>query len=184
MHHVRIPRPQVGEYAPVFHAEITSVPEAADFTTLLRIQADSTRCLADQFGEEGASIRYAPDKWTVREVVGHLADVERILSYRALRIARGDTTPLPSFDEKAYVPAGLFESRALCDVLAEFLTVREATISLIEGLPTGVVGRAGPVGRGTITVAALLYLIAGHERHHQELLRERYLPLHHAVAVA
>ena len=99
--------------------------------------------MTQQFGEEHASVRYGPDKWTAREVIGHLSDVERILSYRALRIARGDLTVLPGFDENAYVPAAEFERRTLKSVLDEFLGVRSATIGLVEGLTDEFAARHG-----------------------------------------
>jgi uncharacterized damage-inducible protein DinB len=121
-------------------------------------------------------VRYAPDKWTVREVVGHLSDVERVLTYRALCIARGDATVLPGFDENAYVPAGRFESRTLQAVLDEFGAVRGATAALVMSLTDESAARRGNIGSGTMTVRALLYLTAGHELHHLALLRERYLP--------
>ena len=175
---IRIPRPHPAEYHPNFHAEISGVPDANDFGELLRQQArDTARFVTQQFGEEGASVRYAPDKWTAREVVGHLSDVERILSYRALRVARGDATVLPGFDENAYVPAAEFERRTLQSVLDEFLGARSATIGFVEGLTDGFAARQGNIGSGTMTVRALLYLIAGHEIHHRTLLRDRYLPL-------
>jgi uncharacterized damage-inducible protein DinB len=175
---IRIPRPHPDEYHPRFHAEISSVPDANDFGELLRQQArDTARFVTQQFGEEGASVRYAPDKWTAREVIGHLSDVERILSYRALRVARGDATVLPGFDENAYVPAAEFERRTLQSVLDEFLGARSATIGFVEGLTDGFAARPGNIGSGTMTVRALLYLIAGHEIHHRTLLRDRYLPL-------
>lgn len=169
-------RPGSDEYNPAFHDEITSVPEAADFGALLREQIHETEHLVGQFGEPHAGIRYAPGKWTVRETIGHLSDCERVLSYRALRIARGDMTVLPAFDETAYVPAGEFETRSLASVMAEFRAVRAATIALAESLSDESARRRGNVGKGTMTVRALLYLIAGHERHHCALLRSRYLP--------
>lgn len=177
----RLQRPDPTEYHPRFHADITMVPDTDDFAGLLRDQVRETRSVLAEFGEEHAGVRYAPDKWTVREVIGHLSDCERILSYRALCIARGDTTVLPGFDENAYVPAAGFERRTLGSVFDEFLAVRSATAALVDGLTDDVTARLGNVGSGAITVRALLYVIAGHERHHRALLRERYLP---AVPVA
>jgi DinB superfamily len=174
---LRLQRPDPSEYNPRFHDEITSVPDAGDFADLLHEQARETvRFMTEEFGEEHASVRYAPDKWTAREVIGHVSDCERILSYRALRIARGDTTLLPGFDENAYVPAGKFERRTMKSVLDEFVGVRAATIALVEGLTDEFAARAGNLSSGTMSTRALLYLIAGHERHHLVLMRERYLP--------
>jgi hypothetical protein len=175
---MRIPRPDSGEYHPRFREDIESVADADDFAELLRGQARETAVLlTQQFGEHGASVRYAPDKWTAREVIGHLSDTERVLSYRALRIARGDQTVLSSFDENAYVPAAEFERRTMKSVLDEFLGVRSATIGLVDGLTEEFAARHGNVSSGRITVRALIYIIAGHELHHRRLLLERYLPL-------
>ena len=99
-----------------------------------------------------------------------------MLSYRALRFARGDTTALPGFDENAYVPAAAFERRTLKSVVDEFLAIRWSTAALVESLTDEAAARSGTLGSGTMTVRALLYLIAGHELHHRALLRERYLP--------
>ena len=173
----RIARPDSAEYHARFAEEIGSVPDADDFSSLLREQVhETTRYVMMAFGEEHATVRYAPDKWTVREVVGHVSDVERVLSYRALRIARGDQTVLPGFDENAYVPAAEFERRPMAAVLDELGAVRGATIALVDSLTEEMAARRGNVGSGTMTVRALLYLIAGHERHHLRLLRDRYYP--------
>ena len=172
-----IPRPTPADHAPAFAAEIALVPDTPDFVGMLAAQRDETTALAGWFGEANAGLRYAPGKWTVRETVGHLADVERVLSYRLLRFLRDDPTPLSRFDHDAYVPAGGFEARTLASVLAELRAVRGATMALVADTPPAAFARGGPVGAGTITAAALAYLIAGHERHHQDLLRTRYLPL-------
>jgi hypothetical protein len=174
---MRLQRPEPSEYNPRFHSEIMSVPDADDFITLIREQAQETvRFVTSEFGEEHAGLRYGPDKWSVREVIGHLSDCERIFGYRALRIARGDLTVLPGFDENAYVPAAQFERRTLKSVLDEFLGVRAATIGLVDGLTDEFAARMGNLASGTMSVRALLYLGAGHERHHGALFRERYLP--------
>ncbi|MGZ8378661.1 MAG: DinB family protein [Gemmatirosa sp.] len=172
-----IPRPMPADHSPAFAAEIASVPDGADYVAMLAAQLERTTALVARFGEAHAGLRYAPGKWTVRETVGHLADVERVLSYRLLRFLRDDATPLARFDHEAYVPAGGFEARTLASVLAEFRAVRGATMALVVDAPVAAFARGGPVGAGSITAAALAYLIAGHERHHGELLRTRYLPL-------
>ena len=173
----RIQRPDAAEYNPRFHAEISMVPDADDFAELIRQNATETaRFMVEEFGEAGASVRYAPGKWTAREVIGHLSDVERVLSYRALRFARGDTTALPGFDENAYVPAADFEQRTMKSVIDEFVAIRGSTASLVESLTDETAARGGTLASGTMTARALLYLIAGHELHHRVLLRERYLP--------
>ena len=173
----QVQRPDAAEYNQRFHAEISMVPDVDDFAELLRQNAaDTARFMLEEFGEATASVRYAPEKWTAREVIGHLNDVERVLSYRALRFARGDATALPGFDENAYVPAASFERRSLKSVVDEFLAIRWSTAALVESLTDETAARGGTLASGTMTVRALLYLIAGHELHHRALLRERYLP--------
>ena len=174
---IRLERPDPSEYHARFHSEITRVPDTDDFGEMLREHAQATvRFMNAEFGEEHAGVRYGPDKWTAREVIGHLADCERIFGYRALRLARGDETPLPGFDENAYVPAADFERRTLRSVLDEFLGVRAATVGLVDGLTSDVAARMGPLPSGRMSVRAILYLAAGHELHHRQLLEERYLP--------
>ncbi len=172
----RIPRPMPGDYNPLFHDEIALVRDVPNFASELRRQARETRALWAIFGERHAGTRYDSGKWTVREVLGHLAEDERVLSYRALRIARGDQTVLPGFDERAFVAAAAFESRSLKSVLGEFLAVRSSTVALVEGLPPEAFSRRGQVGTSVATTAAMLYLLAGHELHHQHVVRSRYLP--------
>jgi hypothetical protein len=173
----RVQRPERTEYNPRFHAEISMVPDSSDFAGMLRHSAHETaQFVLDGFGESAASVRYAPDKWTAREVIGHLSDVERVLSYRALRFARGDATSLPGFDENAYVRAAGFEQRTLKSVVDEFVAIRGSTAAFVASLTDDTAARAGTLASGTMTVRALLYLIAGHELHHRALLRERYLP--------
>jgi hypothetical protein len=173
---VRLPRPQPDEFAPGFAAELALVPDAPDFASLLASQLDTTRALAATFGEAHAGLRYAEGKWSVRETVGHLSDCERVLSYRLLRALRGDEKPLPGFDEVAYVGAGRFEARSLAQALAELVAVRASTVALVRSAAADDFAFRLRVGNGSITGRALAYLIAGHERHHQQLLRARYLP--------
>ncbi len=178
----RLPRPKPDEYREDDEAEIALVPEVADFAALLLAQLDVTRALAATFGEEHAGVRYAPDKWSVREVLGHLGDCERVNSYRLLRALRRDDTALASFDDASYMEAGRFESRKLADIVEELCAIRTSTASLVRNAAPGDFAFRARVGKGTITGLALAYLIAGHERHHQSLLRTRYLPSLPSVA--
>lgn len=174
--HRPLPRPDPSEYSGSFAAEIALVPDEPDFAAMLMEQVDVTRALAVTFGEAHAHLRYAPEKWSVRETVGHVADCERVLSYRLLRALRGDATPLSGFDEVAWVPAARFEDRSLQHVVDELAAVREATVHLVRGADPVLFAHRIPVGKSSITALAIAYLIAGHERHHQLLLRTRYLP--------
>jgi hypothetical protein len=124
--------------------------------------------------ESRGGFRYAPGKWSVKEVVLHLADTERIMAYRALRIARGDATPLPGFDENAYVPLSGADAQSLDALLGEWADVRRATLSLFRHLPVEAWTRRGTASRFPVTVRALAGIIAGHERQHLVTLEERY----------
>jgi hypothetical protein len=124
--------------------------------------------------EERARFAYAPGKWTIKDVVGHISDAERIFACRALRFARGDAQPLTGFDENAYVPAGRFGERRLSSLLDEFEVVRAASIHLLAHLNADELARRGVSNSNPITVRAIAYIIAGHERHHVKLLRDRY----------
>jgi uncharacterized damage-inducible protein DinB len=169
-----IPRPSSSEYAPFYEGYISKVP-AGDLLALLEDQRRETQRLLATISEPLALKRYAPGKWSVKEVVGHLIDSERIFAYRALRFARGDETPLPGFDEKRYAPAGEFDRRALADLAAEFDLVRRASLALLGSFEAKALARRGTANGQEITVRAIAYIIAGHERHHVQILRERYL---------
>ena len=170
----RIARPPEGEYLPYYGKYIALVPDG-DVVETLRGQIAETLSLLRGIPEPRASYRYAPEKWSIKEVVGHMADVERIMAYRALRVARDDKTPLPGFDENAYVPAANFELRSLPSLAQELGLVRAATVGFFETLDPAAAVRRGTANDATITARALAYIIAGHERHHVKLLHERYL---------
>jgi len=171
---VTIPRPDPGEYDPYYQAYISRVPDGS-LLTILDDQGRETQRLLAGIADAKALHRYAPGKWSVKEVVGHVTDAERIFAYRALRFARGDRTPLSGFDENVYAPAGKFDARPLADLAAELDAVRRATLALFGGLDAATLERRGPANQHEISVRALAYVIAGHERHHVAILRERYL---------
>jgi hypothetical protein len=167
-------RPQPGEYDPYYERYISLVPPD-DVLAVLEKQTPKTSSLLISRGAHRADFRYAPDKWTVKEVVGHLCDTERILSYRALRIARGDQTPIEGFEQDDYVPNGKFGQRALADLLEEFAHIRRATLDLLQPLDAQAAARRGIANKNEVTVCALAYIIAGHELHHRRILEEKYL---------
>jgi hypothetical protein len=169
-----IARPESGEYAPYYAGYIAHVPDG-DLLEILRRQFDDTLSLLRDIPEDRASHRYAPGKWSIKEVVGHMADVERIMTYRALRVARGDKTPLPGFDENAYVPAANFGARSLASLVRELEAVRGATLAFLETLDAEAAARRGTANNLDISTRALAYIIAGHERHHVGILKDRYL---------
>jgi hypothetical protein len=170
---VSISRPEPDEAAPFYHGYIAKVPEG-DLLDQLTKQIREVEQLLQNVSDQEALARYAEGKWSVKEVLGHLCDVERIFTYRLLRISRGDATQLPGFDEKAYVPAGKFDQRPLSTLLSEFRAVRLSTIALIGGVPDDAWRRWGEANGTPITARAVAYIIVGHVAHHLGVLRNRY----------
>jgi hypothetical protein len=168
-------RPQATEYAE-FYAKYVDLVPGTDILGALEGQRLVTAQLLAARSEREGNFRYAPGKWSVKEVVGHLADSERIFAYRALRFARGDETPLSGFEQDDYVKSGGFSERTLADLAEEFQEVREATIALYSGLDGPAWQRRGVANKNPVTVRALAYIIAGHELHHRRILEEKYLP--------
>jgi len=168
-----IHRPEAGEYAPYYEKYIAKV-QGSDILATLDEQRRQTLLLLSGRNESDGDIRYAPGKWTVKEVVGHICDAERIFAYRALRIARADSTPLPSFDENSYVANAPFAQHPLPDLIEDFIAVRRATISLFRNFDEAAWMRRGVASNNPVTVRAIAYIIAGHELHHRRILEEKY----------
>jgi len=168
-----IPRPAADEFFEYYGKYIDRVP-GDDAMPALRDQIGDTVRLLRPLAESKALHRYAPGKWSVKEVVGHLADSERVFAYRALRVGRGDSTPLAGFDENEYVPAGRFDARPLADVVHEFELVRAASLALFQGMDEEALLRRGTANDKKISVRALAWILAGHELHHRKILIERY----------
>lgn len=166
-------RPSTAEFAPYFHAYVARVPDG-DLLPQLRAQGAQTTALLAGLGEAKADFAYAPGKWTVKRLVQHVVDGERLFTYRALCFARGDTQALPGFDENAYAEQDGTASRSLAAIAAEFEAVRAATVALFEGLPDAAWSRRGIANGNAFTVRALAWITAGHELHHVAVLRERY----------
>jgi hypothetical protein len=167
-------RPDATEYPPFFARYVAGVPED-DVVAALR---DSGREVIDVLAaipDTRGGFRYGPDKWTIREVVGHVIDAERIFGYRALRLARGDATPLPGFEENDYARAARSDARTLTDLVDELRVVRDGTVRLFQSFPAEAWMRRGVVNGREVSVRALAYITAGHARHHLAVLRERYL---------
>ena len=167
-----IPKPVDGEFLPYYGKYIALVGD--DALSAMAQQAMDTQALLARAGEAKAGLRYEHGKWSVREVVGHMADAERVFAHRALRFGRGDSTDLPGFDENKYVPAGNFEAHTLADVAAEYAAVRAASLALFRSFNDAALVRQGKAHGSPISVRALAYVIAGHELHHVGLLKQRY----------
>ncbi|HXG91154.1 MAG TPA: DinB family protein [Blastocatellia bacterium] len=167
-------RPSSAEYAPYYVRYISLVPEG-DIIQTLSQQLEDTLSLLSSIPESKAGYRYAPDKWSIKEVIGHIIDAERVFAYRALRFARNDKTPLASFEQDDYVRTGGFDERKLADLAEEFEHVRRGNIRLFSSFSNEALSRTGIASEKEVSVRALLYIIAGHERHHIEILKSRYL---------
>jgi uncharacterized damage-inducible protein DinB len=166
-------RPEPGEYAPYYETYISKVKGNNILGVLEAQRLQMTQLFAARSERDG-NFRYAPDKWTVKEVLGHVTDSERIFAYRALRIARGDQTPLHGFEQDDYVREGNSGERTLLDLAEEFALVRAATIALFKSLRKDAWARRGVANKNEVTVRALAFIVAGHELHHREILEERY----------
>ena len=169
---LRIPKPETGEYLAYYGKYIALVGD--DAMSALRAQAASTPRLLKGVTEKQAMFRYAPGKWSVKEVLGHVIDAERVFSYRALRFGRGDQTPLAGFDESQYVPVAKSDLRPMDALRGELAAVRASTLALLDSFDEEALVRRGDANGDAISVRALLWIIAGHELHHIGLLRERY----------
>jgi uncharacterized damage-inducible protein DinB len=168
-----IARPAADEYAPYYGRYIDLV-QGDDGVSALASQITDTAELLGRVDEQRATHRYAPGKWSVKQVVGHLADAERVFSYRALRFARADETPLPGFDENTYAERGDFDRRPLRELVLELRAVRAASIALFGALAPDAALRRGTANNTPMSVRALVWTIAGHELHHRRVLKERY----------
>jgi hypothetical protein len=169
----RIPRPSRDDL-PASYDEYVALVPGDDAATALAAQPAEAEALLGRLPDERALFRYAPGKWSVKEVVGHLCDSERIFACRALRFGRGDPTPLPNFEEDAYVAAGGFDRRRLRDLLDEFRALRATTLSLYAAFRPEDLRRRG-VARGlSMSAGALGWITAGHAAHHLGVLRDRY----------
>ena len=167
-------RPQPGEYAPYYDRYISLVA-GNDILAAFDDQRRQTLLLLSGRTEADGDLRYAPDKWSLKEVLGHINDTERVMSYRALRIARGDATPLEGFEQDDYVRNSFFALRPLADLIEDYIAVRRATVSLFRNLDEPAWTRRGVAANKEVTVRALAYTIAGHELHHRRIIEEKYL---------
>lgn len=168
-------RPEPTEYADFYANYISQVP-GSDAVGVLEAQRVQMLQLFAGRSERDGSFRYAPGKWTVKEVLGHITDAERIFTYRALRIGRGDQTPLPTFEQDDFVRNGEFGKRTLSGLVEEFAAVRGASLALFRSFQEEAWPRRGVASQKEVTVRALAFITAGHQIHHRTILEERYFP--------
>ena len=166
-------RPAESEYAPFYRGYISLVPESL-ILPVLRQQSESLRAVAASVAPEQETFRYAPGKWTIRELIGHLGDAERVFGYRAFAIGRGGREPLPGFDENEFVAAAGFNKRNLASLTEDLVGVRKANLEFLESLDASAWDQVGTANGSPVSVLALAYILAGHVRHHLKVLHERY----------
>lgn len=167
-------RPEATEYAPDYGGYISRVAHG-NIIEILGHQIETTVALLHGLSDSQGKSRYAPEKWSIKEVIGHLIDSERVFGYRALRFARNDQTPLSGFEQNDYVREAAFDEQSLSDLASEFEHVRRANLHLLRGLKAEAWDRRGEANGNTASVRALVYIIAGHELHHVDIIRTKYL---------
>lgn len=168
-------RPAAGEFDPYYQRYISLVTEGDEIAGLLDAQSVETERLLRDISEEQAASRYAEGKWSIKQLVGHVVDAERVFAYRALAIGRGETRPLPSFDEQAWGDTARADARPFADLVEELATVRRSTVMMMRAFDEEAWQRRGVANDQPVTPRALAYIMLGHERHHMRVLRERYL---------
>ncbi|AZK46929.1 DinB family protein [Paenibacillus lentus] len=171
---MKLSKPLIGEYPQHFEEYIRDVPES-QLLSILELQPEEVMLKLGTLSEEAGNYKYAAGKWSLKEVLGHVTDTERVMSYRLLRIARGDKTPLPGFSEELFVSYANFDRLSILQLLKDFSTVRGATLALIRQLDDEAWQRTGTACDELISCRALAFIIAGHAKHHFKMIRERYL---------
>jgi uncharacterized damage-inducible protein DinB len=166
-------RPTESDYSAAHAGYVALVPED-DVLSAMEQQSSAMQKVLASLDETKAAHRYGEGKWSVKEVIGHVADAERIIGYRALAVARGDEQPLPGFDEQSYVANASFGDWKLGDLAEQYALVRRANIVFFKNLPAEAWERRGTANQAPVSVRGLAYVIVGHERHHLQVLRERY----------
>ncbi len=166
--------PQKDEYAAYYHTYVDKVPDG-DIIKILQKQSGQIIKLLKNVSKKKSLFRYSPEKWSVREIIGHIIDTERVLSYRALRFARNDQNDLPGFDENAYVRQSNYNDIKLGDLVEEFCAIRKSNVMMFKNFSDEVSLRKGRANSNPFTVRAMAYIIAGHCNHHLEIIKGRYL---------
>ena len=170
---MKIDRPAATEYPSYFEGYVSRVSES-DVVAALERQPEELQRALSAVSPERSTYRYAPGKWSIRQVVGHLVDAERAFGYRAMCVARGDTTPLPGFDEESYASNAGHDDRDLAALLAEFDALRRSHILMLRGLSDAAWTRLGNANGHPVSVRAQAFIMAGHVRHHLAVLESRY----------
>ncbi len=167
-------RPEIGEYNPYYSSYVNLVQDG-EIIEILHEQIKETSRLLKDITDQQAHFRYAPNKWSLKEVIGHIADTERIMSYRLLCISRGETVSLPGYDDMEYVRNASFNNQSIHELLENLTAVRQSTLNLVKSMDQDAWIRRGSANGSEVTVRAIVSIIAGHELHHRQIIKERYL---------
>ncbi|RED66216.1 DinB family protein [Cohnella lupini] len=167
-------RPRQEEYGTYYEQYIGLVPTGNIVEFLADVLKTTSELLSD-IPEDRGNYRYAPDKWSLKEVLGHINDNERVMAYRLLRFARGDRTPLAGYDQDEFMKGVSFDSLSLTEIIEDYISVRRSTLTLLRGLSEEAWSRRGIANDNEMSVKALAYIIAGHELHHLNIVKERYI---------
>jgi len=173
---MKLTPPTSEEYAPFYTDYVERAIQKGDVLAALPGQIDAIRSTLGKLTDEQARFKFGPAEWSIKEVIGHLNDVERIFSYRLLRISRNDSTPLPGFEQDDYVREAGFDNYSLNDLIGEFEFLRRANILAIKNIPDASTLHLGTASEATISARALIYMLIGHVDHHMASLHEKYLP--------
>lgn len=172
----QISLPTTDEYAPFYEDYIQRAQQRDDLQAALPQQVEELHSALGSLSDAQARFKPGPNEWSIKEVVGHLSDVERVFSYRLLRISRNDATPLPGFEQEDYVRAAGFDDYSLDDLLSEFEHLRRANMIVIQHMSPEAIDRRGTASGMAVSVRALIYMMIGHVDHHMASLQEKYLP--------
>lgn len=175
--HNQIRPPATEEYAPFYADYVQRAAQRPDLTAAFVQQIDELHSALDSLSDPQACFKPGPTEWSIKEVIGHINDVERVFAYRLLRISRNDPTPLPGFEQEDFVRAAGYDRYALSDLVHEFELLRQANIILIQHMTEEAIDRRGTASGYTVSARALIYMIVGHVDHHMASLREKYLPV-------
>jgi hypothetical protein len=167
-------RPKADEHVPYYSLYIDRVPDG-DIVDMLEKQTPEMLSFLKAIPESRVDYRYAPGKWSIRQIVGHLGDGERVFQYRAFRFSRADETPVPGFEENLYVDNAPFEHVAYSDLIDELENLRNATLHMFKGMNAEMMSRRGVANEHGISVRAIAWIMVGHVSHHMQVLREKYL---------